>query len=55
MESSRNGLTIDPKELEVRYRAFFEQSVWAFSQDVERIIRPYSTSDFKREYFIPDL
>lgn len=37
------------------YSSFFQQSVWAFCRDVERVIRPYSTSDFEREYFIPDL
>lgn len=40
---------------EKAYAAFFEQSVWAFCRDVERVIRPFSTSDFEREYFIPDL
>lgn len=29
--------------------------VWDFCRFAQRIVRPYSTSDFKREYFIPDL
>ena len=40
---------------EEAYAAFFQLSVWAFCRDVERVIRPFSTSDFEREYFIPDL
>lgn len=40
---------------EEAYAAIFDQSVWAYCRDVERVIRPFSTSDFEREYFIPDL
>lgn len=40
---------------EEAYDAFFKQSVWVYCRDVERVIRPFSTSDFEREYFIPDL
>ena len=43
--------TITEKE----YEEFFEQSVWAYCRDVERVIRPFSTDDFVRDYFIPDL
>ena len=46
---------VDREKLMARYRAFLKLPVWAYSRDVKRIIRPYSTSDFEREYFIPDL
>lgn len=55
MESSRDNIIAQAEALKEQYSAFFEQPVWAFCHDTERIIRPYSTSDFKREYFIPDL
>lgn len=37
------------------YDNYFKLSVWAYCRDVERVIRPFSTSDFERDYFIPDL
>ncbi len=40
---------------EEEYDDFFEQSVWAFCRYVERVIRPFSTSDFEKDYFIPEL
>ncbi len=32
-----------------------EDAVWDFCRKAERVVRPYTTSDFIREYFIPDL
>lgn len=40
---------------EEEYDAIFEQSVWVFCRYVERVIRPFSTSDFEKDYFIPEL
>lgn len=33
----------------------FSQPVRDFCRKTKRIIRPYSTEDFERDYFIPDL
>lgn len=30
-------------------------AAWDFCRKAERVVRPYTTSDFIREYFIPDL
>lgn len=42
-------------KLEKLYEDIFNQPVFAYCMNVERIIRPYSTEDFVRDYFIPDL
>lgn len=51
---------IDKKEdknffTEEEYEKFFELSVWAYCVHVERVIRKFTTDDWIREPFIPDL
>ena len=41
--------------LDREYGYLFEREVWASCKDVVRTPRPFSTKDFEREYFIPDL
>lgn len=40
---------------ESKIEAILQDPVFDFCRKAERIVRPYSTSDFKKEPFIPDL
>lgn len=42
-------------ELGGKNEKILEQGVWAFSHFIEMSERPYSASDFEKEFFIPDL
>lgn len=41
--------------LSEQYRDVYSNPAWVFVRNATRIIRPYSTKDFTREPFIPDL
>ena len=43
------------KKLEAQYQKVLSHPMWTFCRDSKRIIRPYSTADFVREFFIPNL
>lgn len=43
--------TVSDSEIET----ILEDAVWDFCRKAERVVRPYTTSDFIKDYFIPDL
>lgn len=43
------------KNLEKEYASVFSLPMWTLRRDSVRKVRPYTTADFKREFFIPDL
>lgn len=50
------ALSADVKERLAReYKSVFSQPIWVFRRESKRKVRSYTTSDFEREYFIPDL
>ena len=58
MRHKRDQKALSPEErarLEGKYKEVLSHPMWTFVRDSVRIIRPYSTKDFVRDYFIPNL
>lgn len=52
----KNYKSQEAKELEeTEVNPALTDPVWDVCRFTQRIVHPYSTFDFKREYFIPDL
>lgn len=51
-------MSLSDKELQERKeiaKRKYNGAVWNYFKQVVRIPRPYTTADFERSYFIPDL
>ena len=58
MRHKKDQKELSPEErakLQEQYEKVLSHPMWIFVRNSKRIIRKYSTKDFVRDYFIPDL